>query len=178
MKPRLTLSSSPSAGAQASAPVITHTFLCERLALLEALGPKPRRGWPVYSKARVRNTTNPVGVTCARCKMVGPEKQLFKPLDWTWVRSPLPGLTSVVSARGTLNRPPPRGFGDSVSSGSAAARQPRAISDPQASSQQLWVMARASACSNTLASRTTLAPLSLRLPFTFYSTSSHHVCPR
>jgi hypothetical protein len=64
-------------GARALALAITHIFLCERLALLEALGLKPRRGWPVYSNTRPRKTANPVGVTCARGKMVGPEKHLF-----------------------------------------------------------------------------------------------------
>ena len=130
-------------GAQASALVITHIFICERLARLEALGPKPRRGWPVYSNARARKTANPGGVTCARCKMFAPEKHFLKPLDSTWVRSPLRGLASVVSARGTINRPPPPGFGDSAASGLAVTRPARAISNPQALSQQLWVMARA-----------------------------------
>ena len=41
--------------------VITRIFLCEGLARLEVLGPKPRRVWPVYSNARARNTANPVG---------------------------------------------------------------------------------------------------------------------
>jgi hypothetical protein len=141
---RIELNRTP--GAQAFALVITHIFL---LARLEAIGPKPRRGWPVYSNTRVRNTANPVGVTCARCKMVGPVRHLFQPLDWTWVRSPLRGLASVVSARGTINRPPPTGFGDSVAPGLAATRPAQAISDPQASSQQLWVMAAALACSST-----------------------------
>jgi hypothetical protein len=131
---------------QAKALVITHIFLCERLARLEALGPKPRRGWPVYSNVRAPKTANPVGVTCARCKIVGPEKHLSKPLDWTWVRSPLRGLASVVTARDSINRPPPPGFGDSVASGLAATRPARAMSASQASSQQLWVMARAKAC--------------------------------
>jgi hypothetical protein len=59
---------------QVKALVVTHIFLCERLARLETLGPKPRRGWPVYSNTRPRKTANPVGVTCTHGKIVARSK--------------------------------------------------------------------------------------------------------
>jgi hypothetical protein len=122
------------------------SFICERLALTEAPGPKPRRGWPVYSNARTRKPANPVGVTCARCTIVASENHHLKPLDSTWVTSSLRGLASIVSTPCTINGPPPPGFGDSVTSGLSATWSAQAISNAQASSQQLWVMPQVKTC--------------------------------
>jgi hypothetical protein len=131
---------------QAGSVAVAHIFPSERSARLGALDPKPRRGWPVYSNAGASKTANPVGVTCGRCKMVGPEKYLCKLLDWTCLRSPLRGLASVVRARFTINKPPPTGFRDSAS-GVEATSPLRGISNPQASSKAQWVMARAGSLS-------------------------------